>query len=141
MASASYVHWISSAARFEANMSSQTLKSQYDGTWLTGAGSKNSTIRSRCPRGKPLVALRDAANYIMKLPKTEQAKRHYPQWPGEGPCSEAPNALPDRALCGLCGLQSALRAEPRRICAIILLAFAVEPKVSKPLGYLFPAIF
>jgi hypothetical protein len=29
------------------------------------------------PKGKPLVTLRDAAAYIMKLSKGEQAKRHW----------------------------------------------------------------
>jgi len=39
-------------------------------------GSDSSTIRYRC-RGRQLVTLKDAADYIMKLPKTEQ---NLPEW-------------------------------------------------------------
>jgi hypothetical protein len=40
-------------------------------------GNEHSTIRSRCPAARQLVTLKDAADYITKLPKTEQ---HHPAW-------------------------------------------------------------
>jgi len=35
------------------------------------AGTRSSPNQSHCPKGKPLVTLRDAANYITKLSKAE----------------------------------------------------------------------
>jgi hypothetical protein len=51
------------------------------------------------PKGKTLVTLKDAANYILKLPKSKQ---HSPEWRVAG-CGTAQSAQADGEACSAAG--------------------------------------